>query len=80
MRRGRPPASALSRGAPFVVAPHRFPAGTARCTTLETLQRRYVERVLVRSENNKTAAANILGVDRRTLQRLFAKDSEDESE
>jgi DNA-binding NtrC family response regulator len=42
--------------------------------TLEALQRRYIERVLLRSEGNKTAAANILGVDRRTLQRLFAKD------
>jgi DNA-binding NtrC family response regulator len=39
--------------------------------TLTMLERRYVERVLERTGGNKTAAANILGVDRRTLQRLF---------
>ena len=40
------------------------------------LERRYVDRVLDRTGGNKTAAATILGVDRRTLQRLFAKDDE----
>ncbi|HEX4802032.1 MAG TPA: sigma-54 dependent transcriptional regulator, partial [Myxococcaceae bacterium] len=37
--------------------------------TLAELQRRYVARVLERTAGNKTAAASILGVDRRTLQR-----------
>jgi DNA-binding NtrC family response regulator len=45
--------------------------------TMSTLERRYVERVLERTGGNKTAAATILGVDRRTLQRLFAKEDEE---
>ncbi len=45
--------------------------------TMATLERRYVERVLDRTGGNKTAAATILGVDRRTLQRLFAKEDDD---
>ncbi len=48
--------------------------------TLSELQRRYVERVLSRTEGNKTAAATILGIDRRTLQRLFARDGEADPE
>ena len=45
--------------------------------SLAELERRYVERVLHRTDGNKTAAATILGVDRRTLQRLFARDDPD---
>jgi DNA-binding NtrC family response regulator len=45
--------------------------------TLSNLERRYVQRVLERTGGNKTAAATILGVDRRTLQRLFAKDDDE---
>jgi DNA-binding NtrC family response regulator len=41
--------------------------------TLDELERRYVDRVLERCEGNRTDAANILGVDRRTLQRLLAR-------
>jgi DNA-binding NtrC family response regulator len=41
--------------------------------TLEELEHRYVDRVIERCEGNKTTAANILGVDRRTLQRLLAR-------
>ncbi len=37
--------------------------------TLAELERRYIGRVLERTGGNKTAAASILGVDRRTLQR-----------
>ena len=44
---------------------------------LDELQRRYIDRVLARTGGNKTAAANILGVDRRTLQRLDDKSSDD---
>jgi two-component system response regulator AtoC len=40
---------------------------------LEELERRYVDRVLDRCGGNKTDAATILGVDRRTLQRLLAR-------
>jgi DNA-binding NtrC family response regulator len=46
--------------------------------SLSMLERRYVQRVLERTGGNKTAAATILGVDRRTLQRLFAKEDEPE--
>ena len=38
--------------------------------TLTELERRYVRRVLLAAGGNKTAAARILGVDRRTLYRL----------
>jgi DNA-binding NtrC family response regulator len=41
--------------------------------TIDELERRYVDRVLERCDGNKTDAANILGVDRRTLQRLLAR-------
>jgi len=43
--------------------------------TLEELQHRYIERVLEHTGQNKTLAANILGIDRRTLQRLAARES-----
>jgi transcriptional regulator with PAS, ATPase and Fis domain len=45
------------------------PAIDSDWPTLAELQRRYISRVLERTEGNKTAAASILGVDRRTLQR-----------
>jgi two-component system response regulator AtoC len=38
--------------------------------TLEVLQRRYVAKVLAHTDQNKTAAAQLLGIDRRTLQRM----------
>jgi DNA-binding NtrC family response regulator len=38
--------------------------------TVDRLRHRYIERVLRQTGGNKTAAANILGVDRRTLQRM----------
>jgi len=42
--------------------------------TLAVLERRYIDRVLSRTGGNKTRAADILGVDRRTLNRLFARE------
>ena len=42
--------------------------------TLEELQRRYIERVLEHTGHNKTSAADILGIDRRTIQRLVARE------
>ena len=38
--------------------------------TLEVLERRYIEKVLAHVDHNKTAAAQVLGIDRRTLQRM----------
>jgi two-component system response regulator AtoC len=42
--------------------------------TLSVLERRYIDRVLSRTGNNKTRAAEILGIDRRTLNRMFARE------
>ena len=41
--------------------------------TLETLERRYVHKVLESVGGNKTAAARVLGVDRRTLYRKLER-------
>jgi two-component system, NtrC family, response regulator AtoC len=43
----------------------------AEMPTLATLERRYVHKVLEATEGNKTAAAKVLGVDRRTLYRML---------
>ncbi|HET6283317.1 MAG TPA: sigma-54 dependent transcriptional regulator [Polyangia bacterium] len=50
------------------------PAIDSDWPALAELERRYIERVLARTDGNKTAAAAILGIDRRTLQRLFARE------
>ncbi len=42
--------------------------------TLAVLERRYIDRVLSRMGGNKTRAAEILGIDRRTLNRMFARE------
>jgi DNA-binding NtrC family response regulator len=42
--------------------------------SLATLERRYIDRVLGRTGNNKTRAAEVLGIDRRTLNRMFARE------
>ena len=42
--------------------------------TLQLLERRYIDRVLSRTGGNKTRAAEILGIDRRTLNRMFARE------
>jgi DNA-binding NtrC family response regulator len=48
--------------------------------TLEELQRRYIERVLAHTGQNKTSAASILGIDRRTLQRLALREAKKDDE
>ncbi len=42
--------------------------------TLSVLDRRYIDRVLSRTGGNKTRAAEVLGIDRRTLNRMFARE------
>jgi DNA-binding NtrC family response regulator len=46
--------------------------------TLEELQRRYIERVLEHTGHNKTSAASILGIDRRTIQRLASRETDED--
>jgi two-component system response regulator AtoC len=47
--------------------------------TLAVLERRYIDRVLSRTGGNKTHAAEVLGIDRRTLNRMFARERATES-
>jgi DNA-binding NtrC family response regulator len=42
--------------------------------TLAVLERRYIDSVLSRTGGNKTHAAEVLGIDRRTLNRMFARE------
>lgn len=42
--------------------------------SLATIERRYIDRVLQHTGGNKTRAALVLGIDRRTLSRLFARE------
>ncbi len=41
---------------------------------LSVVERRYIDRVLQHTGGNKTRAAEVLGIDRRTLSRLFARE------
>jgi two-component system, NtrC family, response regulator AtoC len=42
--------------------------------TLEELNRRYAERILKEQGGNKTRAAEVLGIDRKTLSRLLSEE------
>jgi DNA-binding NtrC family response regulator len=57
-------------------APTPPPEIPARWMTLEELRRWYVDRVLAHTDGNKQRAADILGIDRRTLYRMFERASE----
>ncbi len=48
--------------------------------TLDQLERRYVARVLKAVAGNKTQAARVLGVDRRTLYRKLERYDKDDEE
>jgi DNA-binding NtrC family response regulator len=43
--------------------------------TLDELSLRYLHRVIEHSKGNKTKAAEVLGIDRRTVSRILAKAS-----
>jgi DNA-binding NtrC family response regulator len=45
--------------------------------TLEELKHWYVARILDEAGGNKARAAEMLGIDRRTLYRILARESED---
>ena len=42
--------------------------------TLSVLSRRYIDRALTKTGGNKTRAADLLGIDRRTLNRILARE------
>jgi DNA-binding protein Fis len=42
--------------------------------SLDVLRLRYIAQVLDRSSGNKTRAADVLGIDRRTLNRILARE------
>src|SRR5262245_15675786 len=42
--------------------------------SLSVLSRRYIDRALQRTHGNKTRAADMLGIDRRTLNRIMSRD------
>jgi len=42
--------------------------------TLDVLRLRYIHRVLERARGNKTRAADTLGIDRRTLNRILSRE------
>jgi DNA-binding NtrC family response regulator len=42
--------------------------------TLSLLSRRYIDRALKHTHGNKTRAADMLGIDRRTLNRILVRD------
>jgi DNA-binding NtrC family response regulator len=52
------------------------PGLPTRWMTLEEMKRWYVDRVLEETAGNKLRAAEILGIDRRTLYRMFERDIE----
>jgi ActR/RegA family two-component response regulator len=51
-----------------------FPAPPAEWPTLDALRLRYIHRAIAHSNNNKTRAAELLGIDRRTLNRILARE------
>ena len=42
--------------------------------SLAVLSRRYIDRALEHTRGNKTRAADLLGIDRRTLNRILARE------
>ncbi|MFT3776614.1 MAG: helix-turn-helix domain-containing protein [Minicystis sp.] len=50
------------------------PSLDADWPTLAVLSRRYIDRALEHTRGNKTRAADLLGIDRRTLNRILARE------
>ena len=42
--------------------------------TLDVLRLRYIHRAIAHTGNNKTRAAELLGIDRRTLNRILSRE------
>jgi DNA-binding NtrC family response regulator len=58
--------------APSLDAKPADPAGD--WPTLDVLRLRYIHRAIEHTNNNKTRAAELLGIDRRTLNRILARE------
>ena len=56
------------------VTPPRANDLTHDWPTLRVLQLRYLHRALDHMKNNKTRTAELLGIDRRTLNRILARE------
>jgi DNA-binding NtrC family response regulator len=54
--------------------PPELAALEADWPTLQELDLRYLRLALVHTHNNKTKAAEVLGIDRRTVSRLLARE------
>src|SRR5690349_20072761 len=54
--------------------PARAPELDVDWPTLSVLSRRYIDRALQHTHGNKTRAADLLGIDRRTLNRIMVRD------
>ena len=67
---------ALGDAAPIsgTVAIGDGPGLDADWPTLAVLSRRYIDRALGHTRGNKTRAADLLGIDRRTLNRILARE------
>jgi DNA-binding NtrC family response regulator len=63
-------AKPLKHGPPLPRAPEL----SADWPTLSVLSRRYIDRALEHTRGNKTRAADLLGIDRRTLNRILVRD------
>ena len=61
-----------------VPTPDLFASAAERMMTWEELEKGYVKHVLERLGGNKTRAATVLGVNRRTLQRWLGEEKEEE--
>ena len=68
------PQAPTSQVEPAGVAPTEAPSLDEDWPTLSVLARRYITIALGRTKGNKTKAAEMLGIDRRTLNRIMARD------
>jgi ActR/RegA family two-component response regulator len=66
------PSSPTAPTQPMTDAESADPAGG--WVTLDVVRLRYIHRAIEHTNNNKTRAAELLGIDRRTLNRILARE------
>jgi DNA-binding NtrC family response regulator len=66
------PSSPTAPAQPMLDGKPADPAGD--WPTLDVLRLRYIHRAIEHTNNNKTRAAELLGIDRRTLNRILARE------